>query len=168
MKQFNTGRHIHIAVKNIKIGGAGYLENSSGYTVDHKPCLKFQLYQCCTYVILPICSSLSSLLTFLMKNYLLSSKLFSYLFSFSPKGCEISIPSSPEERVLHFLIFLLYFSFYISLPPSALTHFFDGAGQKCKKITHIHWKGNTENKKNSVFPLMNLEKSGVILVISLC
>lgn len=51
VKQFNAGRHTRIAIKNIKIlggvGGGGkkaYLANSSGYKVDQKLHLLFQLH----------------------------------------------------------------------------------------------------------------------------
>lgn len=36
-----------------------------------------------------------------------------------------------------------------------------------KKVTHVHWNENTEERKNSLFPLINLENFEVILVIIL-
>lgn len=54
--------------------------------------------------------------------------------------------------------FLLYF------PYSSYPSVFSSIG---KKVTHVHWNENTEERKNSLFPLINLENFEVILVIIL-
>lgn len=95
-----------------------------------------------------------------MKNYLLSSKCSCYLFSFSPKGSEISISFPPWERILYFLI-----SFYTFYVPLTLVCFL----QEEKKIKveiqqHVHWNENTEDRKNSLFPQISLGNFGVICV----